>query len=149
MIRKNSWRPEEDAVLRDNYFDASREELFAMLPDRTWHAIRDRAHTLGIRRDRGMAQRRSEYAKRNEIKLASERAVLEYIIDYHKRFGFGPTRMEISEDTGRAHSSVGNIVDRLVKRGLCIRQSGKNRAVGLAPALRRRLELREREKAVA
>lgn len=144
MTRKNSWKPEEDQILRDNYFDATREELYAMLPGRTWHAIRDRAHTLKIRRDKSLAQKRSEYAKRKEVKLASERAVLEYVIDYHKRFGFGPTRMEIADDMHRPHSSVGNIVDRLVEKGLCIRQSGKNRAVGLAPALRKRLEQREK-----
>lgn len=149
MKRKNSWTEAEDLILRDNYFDCAREDLMEMLLNRTWHAIRDRARDMKVRRDKSLAQRRSEYAKRNEIKLAGERAVLEYIIDYHKRFGFGPTRMEISVDTGRAHSSVGNIVARLVTRGLCIRQTGKNRAVGLAPALRRRVEQRERETAVA
>jgi hypothetical protein len=43
----NGWTPEEEALLVDNYGKATKEQLLALLPNRTMRAIRGRACLLG------------------------------------------------------------------------------------------------------
>jgi len=45
-----TWKPEEDAILRQHYAHASRKELLQMLPTRTYMAIRSRGENLGLSR---------------------------------------------------------------------------------------------------
>jgi hypothetical protein len=140
------WTSDEVETLRRLYPSAPRSEVIAALPRRSWGSVRDKASSLKLTRDKSKAQAEAEHKKRNESRRASDRLVLEDIIDYTRQFGFGPTRAEIAERTGRASSTVGNVVNRLVARGYLIRSSGKNRAVGLSPALRRKLDQQERNR---
>jgi biotin operon repressor len=143
-----AWRPEEDLILRDNYFDTQKPDLMEMLPGRSWQGIRDRASRLKIRRDLTLVQRRAKNPKRDAVKIANERKVLQYIIAYHGKHHMGPMRQQIAEDVGITRKSIYHIVDRLEARGLIVLpSSARIRPIALSPGLRRRLELRERDAA--
>jgi hypothetical protein len=45
-----NWSKEEEAIIREHYPTASGKELMQMLPHRTLAAMKDKAHTMGIRR---------------------------------------------------------------------------------------------------
>jgi hypothetical protein len=135
-LRAGCWTPAEDKILADCYWDASKKEILERLPGRSWYAISTHAARVGV-------QRKHVHAGREKSKRSTDQRVMDFIIGYDRKFGFGPTRIEVSEATGMAHSTADGSVKRLIARGLLIRHPGRSRAVGLAPAVRRRLLERE------
>lgn len=139
-----AWRPEEDQILRDNYFDCTREELCRMLPGRVWGGIKNRASKLKIKRDLSLVQKRAVNGHRTEARLSSERVVLQFVIDYHQQQSVSPMRQQISEGTGICRKTVEGAVRRLVDRGLLVvPNDGVIRPVGVSPALQKKLLQRE------
>jgi intein-encoded DNA endonuclease-like protein len=84
------WRSEEILILKEKYPTASEEEILHLLPDRTWQAIVERAHTLKIKRDRSIVNKRLGKKPPLRIlkpKLAPSRS-LAYILGVLKGDGF-------------------------------------------------------------
>ena len=46
----NTWSDEEKGTLRILYEKATREEIMAAIPNRTWKTICEQAHALGLHR---------------------------------------------------------------------------------------------------
>jgi hypothetical protein len=136
------WSPAESFALRRLYPTATCAEILSALPGRTWPGIKHRASLIGVKRELSAAHKHTTDAHRQRIKQDTDRRVLDFVIDYTARYGFGPMLTEIAEEARVAHSTAGVSVARLVERGLLIRNPGKSRAVGLHPALRRRIEQR-------
>lgn len=44
------WQPREDRIIADHYPDGGTAACLSFMPDRTYHAIRRRAHLLGVRK---------------------------------------------------------------------------------------------------
>jgi DNA invertase Pin-like site-specific DNA recombinase len=49
--RHKSWTPEEDAIIKQFYEEAPREEVMAKLPTRSWQAITQQANSFGLKRN--------------------------------------------------------------------------------------------------
>ena len=130
------WTPAEDKILKEMYWDRTAEDIRAALPGRSWYSITSRAVRLELRR-------KFIHAGREKSKRTTDKRVMDAVIAYDHQFGFGPTRIEVHEETGISYSTVHGSVERLIERGLLIRHPGRSRAIGLAPALRRRLLERE------
>lgn len=130
------WTPAEDKILKEMYWDRPVQEIRDALPGRTWYSIASRSVRLGL-------QRKFMHAGHEKSKRTTDKRVMDAVIAYDYKFGFGPTRIEVHEETGIAYSTVHGSVERLIARGLLIRHPGRSRAIGIAPALRRRLLERE------
>lgn len=51
LLSKVGWNEEEISILNEHWYRQSKEKILEMLSNRTWNAIQDKAHKLGINRD--------------------------------------------------------------------------------------------------
>ena len=137
LVQGNSWTEAEDKTLRDMFWDATPDELLEALPKRTWFGIHGRAARLGLKR-------KHTHFGRERAKREADKPVMDAVIQFFFEYGYGPQRQDISRITGLPHSRVARCVDRLIERGLLVRPPTRFAAVGLAPALRKKLLERER-----
>jgi DNA-binding transcriptional ArsR family regulator len=139
------WSDHEEQALRDLYPRSKRETVLAALPRRTWGAITHHANQVGVKRDLAFANSQSFNRYTEELKLQSERKVMDFILDYYRQWGSGPMRQEISEGTGVRDITLQKTLARLEQKGMVVFPViGRRLPVHLSPALRRRLQQRER-----
>lgn len=134
---KTHWAAAEDKVLRDMYYDGVASDIREALPGRTWHGIVSRARRLGL-------QRKFVNANHEKAKRSTNKIVLDFVVQYHREYGYGPIRAEVADGTGLAHTTVTDCVSRMTERGFFVHQHGRTRTIGLAPALRRKIAEHER-----
>jgi hypothetical protein len=142
------WTEDERHALTEMYEKATKPDLQAALPDRTWRAIVKRANKMGLKRDKALCNTRAEHPYRAQLKLRTERRVLDYVIDYWRLYGAGPIWTEIKLGTGLDHKAVTNGINRLQEKGLLVRpRIGRRMPIHLSRPFRERLEKRMREAA--
>ncbi len=90
----DKWSDEETATLRTSYPTLDPAELMAILPKRTWKAIKIRAKRLGIRRTEPLSARRSDSYTEQEDNLI-------------RQFYAGEMSLEqLMKTTGRSENSI-------------------------------------------
>lgn len=84
MSKRRNWTPAEDAILKAHYADTPMAELLHMLPRRSAHGIRHRAHRLGVQKDYKKPFYDSEWLRHQYVALEKTTTEIGNEVGAHK-----------------------------------------------------------------